>query len=275
MEQSLSGPMKNENIQCFLDCAEELLRADETERALWLLDNMPAYRRDNPPAEVVTLKNEIMSQIATASFYATDKGCELVAHPEIHKIMKNSLRGDILVKEMKHLNSSGHSPIFVDLAPGEYAFVRLLIYEKIKFKYIPVWVNGPSYNHYLKDFESTLDDSLTPNEPKVFFACEIIEHLHKEDELRHNMNRSCGIADIIHISTPKHTFDTNCLDWRFKGPLGHLRAYCPSEFYRIVERLFPEYELTFFDHQPMHIRGVLKTTKFDSIKNTPIEAIFK
>ncbi len=273
VEQQLSGPMVNENIQCFIDCANELLRADETMRALWLLDNLPAWRRDNPHPEVVKLKNEVMAKIATASFYATDEGAELQSDPNIHRIMKHTLRGDMILKEVRFLNKCGHTPIFADLAPGEYSFVRLLIDENTHFSYRPIYVNHPSYEHYKQHFEHMIEVYAGAS-PKIFFACEIIEHLHNVDELRYEMNRHCGMADIVHFSTPLHTFDTSCLDWRNKGALGHLQAFTPTEFFLAIQKLFPEYDLKLFHSQPMHIRGTLKGTKFQII-NTAIEVIFK
>ncbi len=270
---NLSGPMVNENIQCFIDCANELLRADETMRALWLLDNMPAWRRDNPHPEITKLKNEVMKNIATASFYATDAGSELKTDPNVHRIMKHTLRGDMILKETKFLNTKLHKPTVFDLGPGEAFCPKLLIEEKVKFTYYPIFVNHPSFQHYYKDFESALGFPNT-NHPNIFFACEVLEHLHKEDELRYEMNRHCGMADVIYISTPLHTFDTNCLDWKTKGALGHLRAYCPSEFILTVQRMFPEYNLNYFESQPQQIRGVWKDTKFDVVK-APIGEIFK
>ncbi len=275
MEQQLSGPMKDFKLQAFLDVANELVRSDEVANALWLLESgIPGFYRDFPPKEITDLKNEIMANIATSSFYATDSGAELQSDPNIHKIMKHSFRGDMLLKEMKFLNKNGFVPTLADLAPGEYAFVKMLIEEKTQFLYMPIWVNYPSYKHYHKDFESQMGGVPREDQPKVFFACEILEHLWHPEDLRYEMNRHCGMADVLFFSTPRHTFDTQCDDWRKKGALGHLRTFTPQEFVLQIQKLFPEYHLSFFDSQPMQIRATWKDSNFDVIK-TPIEEIFK
>ncbi len=274
----MSGPMRNFKLQAFLDSANEMVRADEVSNALWLLEKgIPAWYREHTPIEVINLKNEIMRRLATPSFYARDRGSELQTHPEVHKMMKHSLRGDIIVKEMRHLNNQNLTPALYDFGPGEYWTPKLLIEEKAKFIYVPIWVNEPSYKHYLKDFESAMGGTLTEDMPKVFYACEIIEHMWKEDELRYEMNRNCGYADIIHFSTPAYTFDTECQDWMAaKKDLGHLRAYTPSEFFLTIQRLFPEYNLVMFnsDDIHLHVRGVLRNTKFE-LANASIQEIFK
>ncbi len=265
--------MKEFNLKCFIDAANELVRADEVARALWLLDNLPAWYRDNAPDEVVQLKNEIMKRMATPSFYATDAGCELTVNPDSHLYMRNTLRGDLIVKDMKFLNKHNFFPKLFDLGPGEYWTPKLLIHEQVKFSYRPIYVNHPSHDQYRPTFHSVvIGDSI--DQPKILFACEIIEHLWHEDEIRYEMNRHLGMADIIHLSTPCYTFDFNCTDWKKeKKDLGHLRAYTPTEFFMTVQKMFPEYILSMWATDILHIRGVNKKTSYDLIKNTKPEEI--
>lgn len=267
--------MVNENIQCFIDCANELVRADEVNRALWLLDNLPAWRRDHPHPDIVSLKNEIMKRMATPSFYSTDVGAEVQIPGDTHLAMVHTIRGDLLTKETKWLNANKFSPKVYDLGPGEFWTPKMLIHQGIEFTYYPIYMNHPTYQHYKKDFEHKI--SKEPNDqPKIFFACEIIEHLHHEEEIRYEMNRHAGSADIIHLSTPCYTFDYVCQDWKAnKKDLGHLRAYTPTEFFLKVQTMFPEYNIQMFSNEILHVRGVHKDTKFDLIKNTNIQDILK
>lgn len=267
--------MVDENIQCFIDAANELVRADEVARALWLLDNLPAWRRDHPHPEIVALKDEIMARMATPSFYATDVGCEIEFPEDSFKHLRATLRGDLLTRETKWLNANGFTPKIHDLGPGEFSAPRMLIAEGVEFTYYPIYMNHPTYNHYKDKFEHKIVSGEI-DQPKVFFACEIIEHLWREEEIRYEMNRHCGMADIIHLSTPLYTFDFTCTDWKAaKKDLGHLRAYVPTEFFLKVQSMFPEYNIQMFSNEIMHIRGTHKDTKFDLIKNTDIAEILK
>ena len=97
--------------------------------------------------------------------------------------------------------------------------------------------------------------------PRIFIACEIIEHLHHERDIRTEFERAKAQADIIHMSTPKYTFDGRIerLNWKEAGELGHLRTYTPAEFMRVVTRMFPEYTFALYDSQILHLRGLKNT----------------
>jgi hypothetical protein len=261
----MSQAIKDFDLNCFLKAAEELLRADETIRALNLLDNLPAYYRQNIPPEVQALKREIMSRIATASFYATSSDYELSAPEDSHIYAANTLRGQLLLHDIKALNSRDLMPHLLDLAPGEYAFVRMLQHNQCLFSYQASYVNHPSYQHYKKHFEERELDYLRQDNnirPTVYFCGEIIEHLWQEEEIRYEMERKIGLADIIHISTPNMAFDYECTDWRSKGDLGHLRTYTPNEFAIKIIKMFPEYHVQILLSQILHARCVLKQNNF-------------
>ncbi len=220
----------------------------------------------NIPPEVQKLKREIAARIATASFYANSAGYELTAPDNSYEYVENTLRGTLLLRDMKAFNDQDIMPHLLDLAPGEYAFCRMLQHKGIKFTYQPSFVNWPSYNHYKKHFEEILDTNRTSenqSRPIVYFCGEIIEHLHDERELRYEMERQVGLAAIVHISTPNMTFDYQCTDWRSKGDLGHLRTYTPQEFMTTVSQIFPEYSCQVLVSQILHARLVLRDTKFN------------
>lgn len=255
--------MKDFDVSCFIKCAEELLRADETLRALDLLNNLPAYYRDHVPKEVASLRRDIQKRIATPNFYATSKGYELSAHDDSIYHMDKSLRGYMAVKEVRRINSMGLCPHIVDFAPGEYWLPSILELQNFQFTYFPVYLNHPSYEHYNSRFLNYLKEKPEDNQPVIYFAGEVLEHLHHESELRYEMERNYGLADVFHISTPMYTFDTGCMDWRSKGDLGHLRAYTPKEFMKTVTDMFPEYHTVAYQSQILHARGVLNSTKHE------------
>ncbi len=262
------GCLDNFKLQPFLDVANELMRADETTRALWVLDNLPAYQRDHVPPEVTELKREIQKRIATANFYATSRGYELNAPDDSSFHMDKSLRGMMLIKDIQNLNKLGLFPHLVDMASGEYWTPQMLNNKGLHFSYFPLYVNHPSHEHYHSRYMDHLREKPVEGQPVIFFAGEVIEHLWKEDEIKYCMERDVGLADIVHISTPCYTFDTVCKNWLEKNDIGHLRAYTPMEFTKTVTEMFPEYSVIALQSQILHARGVLKTTKFDSIRET-------
>lgn len=260
--------MRNFNLNCFLDCAKELLRADETERALWLLDNLPAYYRDHIPAPVLDLKNAVMKKISTTQKYMNGiYECD-VMDPKEGNQMEGSLRGSIILKDVAWLNQKGYVPHIVDCGPGEYWLPFVLKKQGMKFTYQAIYLNHGAHSKAMEGMHQVYRDSAPDKtQPCIFVACEIIEHLWQESELKTQMLFNHGFADIIHISTPRYTFDTECMNWDEKGELGHLRAYTPVEFIRKCSHIFPEYDPFFINSQIMHLRMTNRDTKFKEIKD--------
>ncbi len=243
--------MSNFKLKPFIECAEELLRADETERALWLLDNLPAYYRDNTPQEILDLKLEVIKRIATPTLYANGDIEDIIDLKDGHG-MGESLRGLFLKKEVKWFNDQGLTPHIVDYGPGEYWLPIILHNADLKFSYQPIYLNVRAHSsilQFLLDLAPRQDGA-----PNIFVACEIIEHLWNEQDIKTEMLSHGGFADVIHISTPCYTFDTQCKDWKEKKDLGHLRAYTPVEFSRKLSEIFREYKQFYIYSQIMHAR---------------------
>lgn len=261
--------MKNFDLSCFIKCAEEMLRADETASALWLLEKgIPGFYRENVPEPVRLLKDEIMARVASPSFYANHVGVEIDTLRETYKNMPHSLRGKILINDVRMCNEMGFVPTVVDLGPGEMWAPKMLLFENLKFSYKPIYVNHPTYEAHKSSIEPVLIDKIPLDRPTIYFACEILEHLWEPRDIRFEMNRTSRYADIIHMSTPLFTFDTECLDWRSKGDLGHLRTYTSKEFSDVVSDLFPEYGSIIYRSQIQHARGVRRDTPFQFILDT-------
>jgi len=257
--------LRDFKLQTFLDCAAELLRADETTRALWLLNNLPAYYRDHVPQEIIDMKNEIHKRISTPSRYGESKYEIDVLDLVNANGMGDTLRGQILQKDIKWLNQQKFIPHIVDFGPGEFWLPIALKAQNLQFTYDPIALNQT----LLKIVEPHIEKHLVPrlpNQPTVYVACEIIEHLWNEQDLKTEMLRKIGFADIVHISTPRYTYDTDCMSWLEKGEIGHLRAYTPLEFVTIVKDLFPEYLSFFIDSQIMHLRLTHQRTTIQGLR---------
>lgn len=251
----------------FIDAAEILLACDDTLLALKVLDSLPAYFIDYPPPEIASLKREIMKKIATASFYASPSNYEQQAgDQELYKKMHLSLRGQLVLADMKICKDNNHSPRVIDVGPGEFFLPRMLKLHGYEFSYRPVYVNFPSFEFYKEHFLAETQKTHLETSPTIFVATEVIEHLHCEQELRFEMERNCGLADVVHISTPRYTYASEVMDWRTIGDLGHLRTYGPRSFYEVIAKMWPEYDITIYDSQVLHARCVLKTTKLQELK---------
>lgn len=240
------GSIFNFDHRPFLAAANWLCISDEFERALQLLDNLPAFYRDYPPQEIVDMRAKILDLFMTSRDYMLNSHDEVVLDEEGARVRVQSFHRGITIKELvEYYNKQGYEPHIIDLGPGEYWLSLGLKALGLKFKYQPFSIHPKAEavaaaklgDHFTK---SNPDGSA----PIIFNACEIIEHLHWTGELSQYYHRAGGYADHIVITTPYYTYGGGNFTWyedKNRGLLGHLRAFTPSEFVNEVTKLFPGY----------------------------------
>lgn len=248
------------NVDCFLACAKELVRADEIERALWLLSNLPAYYRDNQPVEVINLRNQILSRVATPGSYKLDDSNDII--PDCSNA-KTLLRYQLIAYDVARLNNLSLVPHIVDYGPGEFWLPILLHQDGHQFTYQPIFLSDQAFDKTKHIYEAHLKLA-DKSAPTIYVACEIIEHLWNDVEIKTEMLRASGLCDIVHLSTPKYSFDYQRTTWDAAPIFGHLRAYTPDEFYLRARMIFGEYDnFTFYDSQILHTRCMLRGAKIE------------
>jgi len=248
------------DVKPFLEAAEILVAADETERALALLDNLPALQRYNPPQKISNLKKEIMSKITIANDLLGDKREIPKTDEWAKKFLNGTMRGVVLKGIVSDYNLDIKAPYIFDVGPGDFCFALGLQAEKLTFTYSCSTLN--------KDAEAMVKDRLGSRYwdsshkiqifPSIFVAYEIIEHLHNPNEIRQIFDREFMVLpERVLLSTPRFTFAEGTPNWRTDG-IHHLRAYTPSEFFVEAGKLFPEYVFTYIDNEVMVLSGKLK-----------------
>ncbi len=254
--------MKCFDINPFLDAANILATADEVEKALTLLsDFLPAFYRDHPPKEITDLRNEILARVATPVSYVTIEDSYGPDLDDKHDMAKNSLRGLMLTKDVKAFNQIGKFPHIVDFAPGEFWIPSMLAKEKLDFTYWPVLLNKGALPKLKEHYR--INENPEPTQPFIYCAFEIIEHLYNPNDIKSEALRWYPrLPDVVHISTPCYSYDTECMNWRTRDLLGHLRAYSPGELHGILGKLFPEYSQMLSISQILHSRLELKESSF-------------
>lgn len=239
---------------------ESLVQLDEVERALLVLDNLPAYYRDNPPLILAKLRNQIISSLCTTHTYMVSN-FDQVIDVEVSKIwMKTQIRGILLEKEVSRYNEQGISPHIVDVGPGEYLAPVGLKHLGYQFTYQPIAVDGKAFKLAEEHIKEVYASGVT-DRPGIFLGLEIIEHLPSPQDLAVECLRYFGsFPERVHFSTPRYTFDIKPKDWRKPGGLPHLRAYTPNEFINTVSKLFPRYNWEMYPSQLTSLRGVRSDT---------------
>lgn len=242
----------------FIDAANILVAADEPMKAIALLENLPGYYRDHRPTAIAQMLGEIYALLATPAFYKDNIWDSCIDTARSVSTLMNTLRGNLIEKDVKEYNDKNLMPHIIDLGPGEY-WLPIALHEKgYRFTYNDIGLSSEALEKAKPLISGHLSKRrMYESQPTIFIACEIIEHLHHERDILTDYLRAGGNADIIHISTPKYSYDVKPekFNWREQGDLGHLRTYTPREFEKVVVEMFPHFVWGYAETEIMHMRG--------------------
>ena len=246
------------NVKPFIDAAEILVRLDETERALLVLNNLPALWRDHAPLEVAKLKAEILAKITLPYDLLSDQREMPKSDEWSVQYLHSTERGLQLEKLVKDLNRDQIYPHIHEIGPGDFTFAIGLHVCGLDFSYSCTTMNTLAEVELSVRIGTKYRRKVEQNAVQIFTAFEIIEHLDNPMQIRQSFERSYQKSpEHVLLSTPRYTYSEGTPNWRSEG-IHHLRAYCPQEFYSEVTRMFPEYNHTFIDNEVMVTLGVKK-----------------
>lgn len=245
MSEKFVGMVEGFTLTPFLDAAELLVQADEPERALQLLDNLPAYYRDNPPREVTTLREQILRSLCTPHTYSqVDMDATIDVRQSV-SLLRGLLRGQVFEGVMKALSQTSGElgiPHIVDMGPGEYWLPLGLQTCAYEFTYQDVSLLQRTATQARELLRPEIFRAPKSEAPYLFVAFELIEHLMNPMELGVEALRHGGrMPDYVFLSTPLYTYDGRKKDWKKREGQPHLRAYTPNEFIQEANRVFPGY----------------------------------
>lgn len=250
------GEIKGFRVTPFLEAANALAAADEMERAIHLLDNLPAFYRDNTPPEVTELRNTIYKGLMNAREYISNPHDDKIDTKAALHSLNGLVRGFETLNDVKEANAKGITPHIVDMGPGEFWLPIGLKESGVKFTYEPIALQKTVESKAL----ALLGDIVTlgtDKKNKWFLAYEVMEHLPRESEIIMEYLKHGGDFERVYISTPKYTYGGGCWNWK-GGQLGHFRAYTPNEFINIATKMFRDYNWTYYDNEVMLIKGLRK-----------------
>lgn len=211
------------DVDVYLSAVEGMINADEVERAIWMLDNMPAYYRQYPPKRAQEIRESLHRKLWTPIQY---KG---IYSGEVDFSLW-PLRAQKLEALIKGFNEKDQVPHVMELAPGGGWMEAGLNDKGCKF----------SYESLDLDKGHLRCDQL-PQGPNIFVAFEIIEHLSNEWEIYQNYLKFGKEAQVVILSTPLFTYAGGMDDWRNRD-LGHLRTYTPFELHAISSKMFQGFD---------------------------------
>lgn len=254
-------PAFDEAIPAMLKYVDALIASDELAFAQEVLTRgMPGFFRDNVPADIKVMKQELWKFLMNSDDYGSNwQDLELMSVERGKETIQNVLRGQLILKEVQDYNAKGITPHLVEMGPGEYWLPLGLKALGCDFTYHGIGLQGAAQTKAkeLLGIQHWCDP--VKDSPTIFAACELLEHLWNDYEIPHTAAKHCERMDSIHLSTPLYTFGFGKTDWRekkFNGQGGHLRTYTPGEFMAVAQRLFPDYSWTYYHSHIMSVRGI-------------------
>ena len=207
------------------DVAEQMIEADEIERAFLLLDNFPAYYRQHPTDRMREIRCSLHRQLWTPVQYKNIYAGTEDLDPDMGWAMRYHLvEQEVRAVEDRHVH-------LTELAPGAFTLPKGLAKHGLIFTYEHQSVDDYDFAHPREAPRDAFN---------IFCAFELIEHLSNEWEIYQNYLKFGRDADIVMISTPLFTYGGGMGNWRARE-LGHLRTYSPNELHASVSAMFLGY----------------------------------
>lgn len=250
------------SLDVFFKSVEQMINADEIITAIYMLEHMPGWYRDNPPDQVLEIKNKIYKNLMSTVDYAKDLS-ELRASSEAsfqgvpleHHITLNHFqpRGELILIKVKELNDKGITPHITEFGPANYWLPYGLRFAQMKFTYNAISLQKEAEDEARNAFKDVWREP-NGNDHVIFCCFEVIEHLWNTDDIYHIFAKANIDPQSVMISTPKYTLHGGLDNWDTRD-LGHIRTYTPSELLQFCMKHWPRYKWTYVDGNMMVLIG--------------------
>lgn len=242
----------------YCDAIEMQIMSDEIITALWMIDNMPGWYRENPYPRALEIRSNLYKQLMTTQDYVMD--ISELDSSNAKQLTDDAFtfpRWDVARNWVRMANEQGFIPHIHELGPANYWLPLGLLREGFKFTYnaSSIHVGSIHYQKELRDVWNSKPDTKTP----VAFICfEMLEHMWNPDEIYHYFEKLDLKPHTIMLSTPCNTIYGGMDNWSTRT-LGHLRTWTPSEFQDFASK-FRGYNFTLLKHHSMVLEGRRVTT---------------
>lgn len=245
------------DLKLYIAAVEMMICSDEIERAFWMLDNPPAWWRENYPKELQDIKDTLYKNLYDQYQYAADEDEAGWSKEDVVQQFTSGYcfpRGEVLRDMIAHYNHEGKTPWVCELSPSHGPIPVGLQSLGLKFNFF-----GKNLNHAalvkLKEWLKEIWlDSPVDGQPKVFVCCESLEHAFDEESLYRSYSKLGIDFDEIVLSVPYGCMSGGLPNWHSRQ-IGHIRAYTTSDILALANRFFPGYKWKMYKHISMVLHG--------------------
>lgn len=259
--EKICGRPKHFDFDKFIEVVKSLTYSDEPMNALKMLDLCPSFYREHEKDYLRTLRENILSRIASPVTYVDhylefhdlalqyEKDMSIARHKENGEVSKFEDMGDmiheafcyprgpVIIDIVRKLNEQSITPHIIEFGPATYWLPHGLKKQSLNFKYKPLSLSKMAMASHGKHLKEHIEFDLKASQYHIFVCFEVIEHLWNDaDILVDYFKQDCDFK-IVALSTPLHTFDGG--DNSDTRELQHLRCYSKQEFIDYANKNFP------------------------------------
>ena len=244
--------------ELFCDAIEHMIRADEIQIALTMLDNFPAWYRENPYPRAEEIRKTIWRQTYDAMEYAHDN--EEAGHEKEFGEAQWTTpycypRNEVIEGLLGSLKESGaQRPWIFDLGASHGNLPLGLAKSGLKFDYLGLCLNHrieQKLREWCKDFWRERPE---PGQETILVCTEVIEHMFDPLSAVHSAYKLGVDFDHIILSIPLGCLFGGLPDWSTRR-LGHVRGWTKKEFIEFATKHWPGYSWQLNIHHSMVLRG--------------------
>jgi len=243
------------SLENYIETIIGLIRSDEIQSALWLLDHPPGWIRDNYPPELTKIKNTIYQNTYDQIEYATDDE-EADCTRELGEAQWDNgymfPRAEIISNLIKSMFPK--SPWIFDLGCSHGNLPLGLIKSGHSFTYRGAGMNYRIQQKVKGWIGKHWQEKPVNDQPTILYCTEVIEHCFHPEEIVHSAHKVGVDFDHILLSVPMYTLGGGLPNWDTRR-LGHIRTWTPREFLAFADKGWPGYDWQLYQAYSMVLYG--------------------
>jgi hypothetical protein len=245
------------DLNVHLLAIEQMIRADEIQIALQMIDQVPAWYRENRPAEIEQIRKTIYRQHYDIFLYGNDPD-EAAQNEAICKEQWFGNycypRAEIITAEIKRLNDELRTPWIFDLSCSHGNLGVGLRDAGLKFNYLGKSMNWRAADKLKGWMGAAWADQPQDDQTTILVCTEALEHAWDPGDIVRAAYKTWANYDQIFFSTPLGCLGGGLPNWETR-PLGHIRGYTPDEFLKFAIENFPGYSWKLYKSASMVLHG--------------------
>lgn len=247
------------DIETHLKAVVQMIRADELQIAISMIDQVPAWYRipKNRPKELSDIRNKIYQQCYDIFLYGNDDDEASQTRETAEQQWLGQYcypRAEIISKEVARLNEQGHVPWIYDLSCSHGNAGAGMAKMGLKFNYLGKSMNYRAANRLKEWISDYWQETPEEGQEKILICTEALEHAWDPGDIVRAAYKLGVEYNQIFLSTPLATLGGGLVNWDSR-PLGHIRGWAPHEFMEWANNSFPGYQWAICEAHSMVLWG--------------------